>query len=168
MVQDLPILGFSLKRMTEQQEPYEPRGSRTDLWGPRGEIPLGYPADSCDSRLSIMRITLILFGSQEVEDAQKETNMAAEVKQSFEEVLQTVCEYFDISSEELRGKGRTPTLVDGRSVLAYATRYIPGSSFGDVCRILGKHHGTVSRLAKRAEESAVLKDITRRLLCMNK
>jgi len=31
--------------MTEQQEPYESRDSRTDLWGPRGEIPLGYPAN---------------------------------------------------------------------------------------------------------------------------
>jgi len=30
--------------MTKQQEPYESRDSRTDLWGPRGEIPLGYPA----------------------------------------------------------------------------------------------------------------------------
>jgi len=30
--------------MMEQQEPYESRDSRTDLWGPKGEIPLGYPA----------------------------------------------------------------------------------------------------------------------------
>ena len=41
---------LSPKRMTEQQEPYEPRGSRTDLWGPRGEIPLGYPADVRESQ----------------------------------------------------------------------------------------------------------------------
>ena len=31
------------KKMIERQEPYESRDSRTDLWGPRGEIPLGYP-----------------------------------------------------------------------------------------------------------------------------
>ena len=36
---------LSLEEMTEQQEPYESRDSRTDLWGPRGEIPLGYPTD---------------------------------------------------------------------------------------------------------------------------
>ena len=30
--------------MMGRQEPYELRDSRTDLWGPRGEIPLGYPA----------------------------------------------------------------------------------------------------------------------------
>jgi len=30
--------------MTKQQEPYESRDSRTDLWGPRGATPLGYPA----------------------------------------------------------------------------------------------------------------------------
>jgi len=27
-------------------EPYEPRGSRTDLWGTGGEIPPVYPASS--------------------------------------------------------------------------------------------------------------------------
>jgi hypothetical protein len=27
-----------------RHEPYEPRGSRADLWGPGGEIPPGYPA----------------------------------------------------------------------------------------------------------------------------
>jgi Group II intron, maturase-specific domain len=29
-----------------RHEPYESRGSRADLWGPEGEIPSGYPADS--------------------------------------------------------------------------------------------------------------------------
>ena len=29
-----------------RHEPYESRGSRADLWGPAGEIPAGYPADS--------------------------------------------------------------------------------------------------------------------------
>jgi hypothetical protein len=29
---------------TGRHEPYEPRGSRADLWGPGGEIPPGYPA----------------------------------------------------------------------------------------------------------------------------
>lgn len=30
--------------MTGWHEPYEPRGSRTDLWGAKGEIALVYPA----------------------------------------------------------------------------------------------------------------------------
>ncbi len=42
--------GFFLRRLEAArfqeegwQEPCESRGSRTDLWGPGGEIPPGYP-----------------------------------------------------------------------------------------------------------------------------
>ncbi len=37
-------LGFERTRGKGWHEPYESRGSRTDLWGARGEIPPVYPA----------------------------------------------------------------------------------------------------------------------------
>ena len=37
-------LGFERTRGKGWQEPYESRGSRTDLWGAGGEIPPAYPA----------------------------------------------------------------------------------------------------------------------------
>ena len=37
-------LGVERSRGNGWHEPYEPRGSRTDLWGAGGEIPPAYPA----------------------------------------------------------------------------------------------------------------------------
>ena len=45
--------------MTERQEPYESRDSRTDLWGPRGEILLGYPTDYAILKKTALEIGLI-------------------------------------------------------------------------------------------------------------
>ena len=36
----------ALRPPVRRHEPYESRGSRADLWGPAGEIPAGYPANS--------------------------------------------------------------------------------------------------------------------------
>ncbi len=58
-------------------------------------------------------------------------------------------------------------VVNGRSVLAYGSLYIANGSFGHVCRSLGKHHGTVSKLAKRAEENPNLVQAARELLGLN-
>ena len=56
--------------------------------------------------------------------------------------------HIDIAIEELRGAGKGASLVDARSVLAYASRLIPGSSLGEACRKLGKHHGTLVQAGK--------------------
>ncbi len=87
-----------------------------------------------------------------------------DICKSFDNAIKTVCNHYDITTEELQGEGKTTSLVDARSILAYACRLIPGSSLGEACRKLGKHHGTMSKLAKRVENRPSLLEVTRLLL----
>jgi hypothetical protein len=49
-------------------EPYEPRGSRADLWGPAGEIPAGYPAKTFQKRSAGFRLGVRCRGVETLAD----------------------------------------------------------------------------------------------------
>ena len=89
------------------------------------------------------------------------------VKLSIEEIIQRVCVRLNLSLEQLSGSGKSKAEVDGRSVLARASQLVEGGSLGDICRILGKHHGTVSRLASRAVKKPELSSIVEELLSLH-
>jgi putative transposase len=83
---------------------------------------------------------------------------------SIENWIEKVNKRFNVSLEDLSGSSKSKILIDARSVLAHGSKLIEGGSLGDICRILGKHHGTVSRLALRATKSQKLTDIVHELL----
>jgi REP element-mobilizing transposase RayT len=95
---------------------------------------------------------------------QSEKIYAQSSKLSFDEILKLVCVRFDLSFEQLRGSCKAKSHVDGRAVLARACQLVEGSSLGDICRALEKHHGTVSRLAAKAANTAELTKIVEELL----
>lgn len=83
---------------------------------------------------------------------------------SIEQLIERICDHLNVSFEQLCGSGKSKKIVDGRSVLAYACQYLKGGSLGNVCRVLNKHHGTLSRLAVRVNKSQELMTLAERIL----
>ncbi len=83
---------------------------------------------------------------------------------TIEQLIQGLCDKFSISLEELSSSDRSQHIVNARSVLAAAAQQLEGLSLGDVCRMLRKHHGTVSRLAARATKEPRLQGIIKELV----
>lgn len=104
-----------------------------------------------------------VYASESIEEVQNNPTITEEFN-SLDEVVQAVCQYFGVTIDELRGSGRGSLLVDARSIIAYVCRLISGTSLGEASAKLGKHHGTMSKLAKRAEENSSLHDLAWELI----
>jgi hypothetical protein len=75
---------------------------------------------------------------------------------NLDELIACVCQRFDVSLELLKSSEKSRAVVNARAVLARAAKTLNGLSMGDVCRALGKHNGTISRLAAKASKQARL------------
>jgi len=78
---------------------------------------------------------------------------------NIEQLVETVSMQFNVTIDELRSADKRRELVTARAILARAAQLARGVSLKDVCEILGKHHGTVSRLASLACKDKILNDI---------
>jgi len=83
---------------------------------------------------------------------------------TIEQLTQGLCDKFSINLERLSSTDKSQHIVNARSVLAAAAQQLEGLSLGDVCRLLRKHHGTVSRLAARAAKQPRLQVIIKELV----
>jgi chromosomal replication initiator protein len=68
-------------------------------------------------------------------------------------ILDRICSFFGIGSQEIRSSSRTKNLAYPRSVAMYLIRTITGSSEQTIGNILGRDHSTVSITCKKIEEN---------------
>lgn len=78
---------------------------------------------------------------------------------SLDEMIDYVCNYFNVTIEELAGQNKNRSVVDARSVLALITRQMNKWSFNHLGTLLNKSSGTLSNLASRAEQQPRLIEI---------
>ena len=83
---------------------------------------------------------------------------------SIEQLVLGLCGTFSISLEQLCSSDKSQNIVNARSVLAAASQQLEGLCLSDVCRVLKKHHGTVSRLAAMATKKPHLQAIIEELV----
>ncbi len=105
-----------------------------------------------------------VFGSEEFTRAFVATRMSSEKDQgdemcSIETLMTALSERFNITTKQLLSSEKTRHVVDARATLARAAQLLEGLSLGDVCRILGKHNGTISRLASKCMKCPKLQAI---------
>jgi chromosomal replication initiation ATPase DnaA len=83
---------------------------------------------------------------------------------SIDLAINLVCGRFKTNIEALQSSLKTKVLVDARSVLCLLAHQAHGLGLSDVSIALGKNHGTVSRLAARANQNPRLASIVDDLL----
>lgn len=109
------------------------------------------------------------YGSDEfiriyMPDFEKDDAGPSQNQVDVEQLIKELCDRFSISLEQLCSSNKSQHIVNARSVLAAAAQQLEGPSLGDVCRMLRKHHGTVSRLAARATKQPRLQVIIEELI----
>jgi putative transposase len=82
---------------------------------------------------------------------------------SIETLMKALCERFNITTKQLQSSEKTRQIVDARATFARTAQLLPGLSLGDISRILGKHHGTISRLSLKATKCPKLQAIAKEL-----
>ena len=104
-----------------------------------------------------------IYGSEEFTRAfvtamHSEKNTIDEIC-SIETLMAALCMRFNITAKQLQSSEKTRQVVDARAIFARTAQLLQGLSLGDVCRILGKHHGTISRLALKCTKCPKLQAI---------
>ncbi len=117
-------------------------------------------AQSHDGAEEIQRASRVgAYGSQEFtkiyapeteSSLLQSTHQIIDPKLKLTNALEAVCQRFDVSIEVLRSSDKRRCAVEARAVLTRTCQRMEGLSINDVCTLLGKHHGTLSRLASRA------------------
>ena len=95
-----------------------------------------------------------VYGSEEFEeiyaDNDEENIVEKEIEQkqvTVGQLVDEVCSRCKVNLDELRSSDKRRELVNARKVLARSAQLIGGLNLRDVCELLDKHHGSVSRLA---------------------
>lgn len=83
------------------------------------------------------------------------------------QAITLVCSKFNTSLEALKSSVKTRTLVDARAALCLLAQKAKGMRLSEIATLLGKNYGTVSRLADRANQKSILRDIVDELLSKN-
>jgi len=109
------------------------------------------------------------YGSDEfiriyVPDLEKDDSDSGKNQVGIEQLTHGVCDKFTTSLEQLCSSDKSQYVVNARSVLAAVSQQLEGLCLSDVCRMLKKHHGTVSRLAARATKKPHLQAIIEELV----
>ena len=106
-----------------------------------------------------------VFGSEEllttIGKVDNKNNMVINIRASTStlellDMVEYICQYFNITRNELSGQSKNKKHVDARSALALISRRTSLWSLENVSAILGKNSGTISRLATRAEQQPEL------------
>lgn len=83
---------------------------------------------------------------------------------SIDNLITALCGRFGVTPEQLGSSEKTRQVVDARATFARTAQLLHGFSLGDVCNVLGKHHGTISRLAASCMKSPRLQAIAEELV----
>jgi putative transposase len=78
---------------------------------------------------------------------------------SVDKLAEAVCMKYGTTMNELRSHEKRRSLVQARATLSRAAQRASGLDLGDICRLLGKHQGTVSRLATKGRMDPELDSI---------
>ena len=119
--------------------------------------------DTIDHQELVKAFRTGVYGCEEFAEIYAEANTKDFLEHSFEEnftniemLVEAVCKQFNISIDELRSAEKRRELVMARSVCARAAQLIKGLELRNICQILNKHHGTISRLATKARQDEQL------------
>jgi chromosomal replication initiator protein len=78
-----------------------------------------------------------------------------------DEVIRSVCEYFDIAEAQLRDNSRKPNIIFPRFIAMYLLSVECKLSLGSIAKIFGKRdHTTVMNAKKRINDFISIKDET--------
>lgn len=73
------------------------------------------------------------------------------VKICNQDIINKVCEHFDINEEQLKSKRRNRELVDARGIIMYLLHKYKGQTSTSVAKLFGKNHATVLHQSRKIE-----------------
>jgi chromosomal replication initiation ATPase DnaA len=83
-------------------------------------------------------------------------------KPRFTEIMQCVCEYYNVTRNDVASARRTADLVLPRQIICYLGRTLTGMSFPQMCRHLGdRDHTTALHSANKIEQQLKADEILR-------
>ena len=111
-----------------------------------------------------------VYGSKEFENIYLEegtnfdTGKNVKLDMSLEDAICNICKHFNVCKEDLSSPSKNKKVVNARSALALIGRLAESLTLEDIASAIGKNHGTISRLATRAENHTELKIIAMAIL----
>ena len=70
-----------------------------------------------------------------------------------EYIVEKIADYFNLTPEEITGKGKTRNVANARQMAIYLIRKLTGQTLEDIGKLIGRDHTTVLHSIRKVEEN---------------